>query len=333
MTKLSGIYGFQIHLTVCAYGPWGFHFKTKKILFPKLCSEPINYLGVGSASINFKTSPGYFNTQPELRVDCTLRGNKCQEKHCFSAHHNIKNRNQTETDKAGVLAINKQINKSSAMWRKYESNDHITLEFIMVKNKNKAQGLFPKQLNQNMAEWELFIEIFSDDSNVQHRVSKGNWRIWWMGFFKCISTNRIKTFLDLESLEHGASLKGKECSYTQSTLEWVHPGQKNDDLRGQVLVVQLYSTLCDPMDCSPPGSSVHGIPRQEYWNGLPFPSPGDLPDSGIEPRSPALQADSLLSEPWGNHGSWPQLQGMEMPEHCDTGNEVVGEQHGRKSCS
>jgi len=60
------------------------------------------------------------------------------------------------------------------MWRKYESNDHITLEFIMVKNKNKAQGLFPKQLNQNMAEWELFIEIFSDDSNVQHRVSKGN---------------------------------------------------------------------------------------------------------------------------------------------------------------
>ena len=109
-----------------------------------------------------------------MRVDCTLRGNKCQEKHCFSAHHNIKNRNQTETDKAGVLAINKQINKSSAMWRKYESNDHITLEFIMVKNKNKAQGLFPKQLNQNMAEWELFIEIFSDDSNVQHRVSKGN---------------------------------------------------------------------------------------------------------------------------------------------------------------
>ena len=36
--------------------------------------------------------------------------------------------------------------------------------------------------------------------------------------------------------------------------------------------------------------------RQEYWSGLPFPSPGDLPDPGIEPRSPALQADSLLSE-------------------------------------
>ena len=39
--------------------------------------------------------------------------------------------------------------------------------------------------------------------------------------------------------------------------------------------------------------------RQEYWSGLPFPSPGDLPDQGIEPGSPALQADSLLFEPPG----------------------------------
>ena len=42
-----------------------------------------------------------------------------------------------------------------------------------------------------------------------------------------------------------------------------------------------------------------GFPRQEYWSSLPFPSPGDLPDPGIEPRSPALQADSLLTEPPG----------------------------------
>ena len=39
--------------------------------------------------------------------------------------------------------------------------------------------------------------------------------------------------------------------------------------------------------------------RQEYWNGLLFPSPGDLPIPGIEPKSPALEADSLLSEPPG----------------------------------
>ena len=45
-----------------------------------------------------------------------------------------------------------------------------------------------------------------------------------------------------------------------------------------------------------------GFSRQEYWSGLPFPSPGDLPHPGIEPGSPALQADTLTSEP-------PQLQG------------------------
>ena len=42
-----------------------------------------------------------------------------------------------------------------------------------------------------------------------------------------------------------------------------------------------------------------GFSRQEYWSGLPFPSPGDLPDPEIEPQSPALQADSLPSEPPG----------------------------------
>ena len=133
-----------------------------------------------------------------------------------------------------------------------------------------------------------------------------------------------------------------------------------------VLVAQLCPTLCDLMNCSPPGFSVHGIlqarilewiaipfsrrsswprdwnqvscfvgrfftvwatgkilvkllspvqffaapwtaayqappsmgfSRQEYWSGLPFPSLGDLPDSGIKPRSSALQTDSLPSGP------------------------------------
>ena len=57
-------------------------------------------------------------------------------------------------------------------------------------------------------------------------------------------------------------------------------------------VAQLYLTLCDPLDYSPLGSSVHGISRQVYWSVLPFPSPKDLPDPGIEPTSsvaPTLQ--------------------------------------------
>ena len=45
-----------------------------------------------------------------------------------------------------------------------------------------------------------------------------------------------------------------------------------------------------------------GLSRQEYWSGLPFPSPGDLPNPGIEPRSPALEADTLKGD--FNTGCW-----------------------------
>ena len=59
----------------------------------------------------------------------------------------------------------------------------------------------------------------------------------------------------------------------------------------------MVSNSCDPMDCSLPGSSESmGFSRQEYWSGLPFPSPGGLPDPRIEAMSLALQADSLLTE-------------------------------------
>ena len=64
-------------------------------------------------------------------------------------------------------------------------------------------------------------------------------------------------------------------------------------------VAQSCQTLCNPMDCSLLGSSIHGFSRQKYWTGLPFPSPGDLPYSGIKLRSCTLQADSLLSKPPG----------------------------------
>ena len=59
-----------------------------------------------------------------------------------------------------------------------------------------------------------------------------------------------------------------------------------------------------PMDCSQPGPLCMGFSRQEYWSGLPFPSPGNLPNPGIKPWSPALQADSLPSEPPGKPGSF-----------------------------
>ena len=60
--------------------------------------------------------------------------------------------------------------------------------------------------------------------------------------------------------------------------------------------VGLFGTPWTVAHQAPPSTEFS---RQEYWSGLPFPSPGDLPDPGIEPRSPALQADSLPSEPPG----------------------------------
>ena len=65
---------------------------------------------------------------------------------------------------------------------------------------------------------------------------------------------------------------------------------------------QSCPTLCGPMDCSPPGFSIHGISQQEYWNGLPFPTPGGHPNQGIEPTflaSPALKSEFLLLSYWG----------------------------------
>ena len=57
--------------------------------------------------------------------------------------------------------------------------------------------------------------------------------------------------------------------------------------------VRLFTT---PWTIARQASLSMGFSSQEYWSGLPLPSPGDLPDPGIEPRSPALQADSLPTE-------------------------------------
>ena len=66
----------------------------------------------------------------------------------------------------------------------------------------------------------------------------------------------------------------------------------------EVLVAQLGPILCDPWTVAHQAPPSMGFSRQEYWSGLPFPSPGDLPDPGIEPGSPPeLQADSSPSEP------------------------------------
>ena len=69
--------------------------------------------------------------------------------------------------------------------------------------------------------------------------------------------------------------------------------------------LQSCPTLCDPMDCSPPAPLSMGFSRQGYWSGLPYLSPGDLPNPGIEPGCPPLQADSLTPEPPGKSKKTP----------------------------
>ena len=80
---------------------------------------------------------------------------------------------------------------------------------------------------------------------------------------------------------------------------WLHRPHPD----GGSFVPQSCPILCDPMDCSPPGSSVHGISQTRIleWVAISF-SRGS--DSGIEPRSPALQVDSLLTEPPGKPPPW-----------------------------
>ena len=65
----------------------------------------------------------------------------------------------------------------------------------------------------------------------------------------------------------------------------------------KVKVTQLCLTLCNPMDCSPAGSSVHRILQARILEWVAIPFSRDVPNPGIQPGSPALQADSLPSEP------------------------------------
>ena len=89
-----------------------------------------------------------------------------------------------------------------------------------------------------------------------------------------------------------APVRGVTKNRTQLSHE--HFGKKESE------VTQSCLTLCDPWTVVGQAPLSMGYPRQEYWSGFPFPSAGELPDPGIKPGSPALQADSLPSELPGN---------------------------------
>ena len=88
--------------------------------------------------------------------------------------------------------------------------------------------------------------------------------------------------------------------------------------------LQSCSTLCEPVDCSPQGSSVHGFSRQEYWSGLPFPPPGYLPDPGMEPAS--LMSSALAEGFFSTSATWEAPDGVGYPQtqwSCGSGGVVI----------
>ena len=86
-----------------------------------------------------------------------------------------------------------------------------------------------------------------------------------------------------------------------------------------VQVIKLCLTLCDSMDCNPSGSSVHGSLQARILEWVAIPSPGDLPQPGIEARSPATQVDSLPSEPPGKTFNLNYLLKSPLSKHSHIG--------------
>ena len=152
-----------------------------------------------------------------------------------------------------------------------------------------------------------------------HQQGKGNCYLIWGGGAG-LSTSRDIYTGQKEDRDHGISkeekaLQGKKQIAQQNRK--VSPcGEKVTPYQLHVCVflfslslIQLFVTPWSAAHQAPPSM---GFSRQEYWSGWPFPSPGDLPNPGIEPRSPTLQADILTSEPLGKPYTMLHLSLTEM---------------------
>ena len=86
-----------------------------------------------------------------------------------------------------------------------------------------------------------------------------------------------------------------------------------------VFSCSVVSSSTDPMDCSRPQAPLSiGFSRQEYWNGWPFPSPGDLPNPGMEPSPAALAGRFFTTEPLGKPTRWYSVQFSSVAQSCPT---------------
>ena len=100
-------------------------------------------------------------------------------------------------------------------------------------------------------------------------------------------------------------------------------------MKGMELIIYSVSYSVVPNPLGPLWTAAHqaplsmGFSRQEYWSGFPFLSPGDLPDRGIEHRSPALQADSLPSELQGSPNVFLNWQRITYSHHASLASDML----------
>ena len=135
---------------------------------------------------------------------------------------------------------------------------------------------------------------------------------WWHSFsfstYGCVGAPA--SFVERPSFLHCIAFtplcKKPHSKYGMSVCVWIHQWSVLSPANRNVYSFLFYACVLSHVGLFATLWTVAqqvplpmGFSRQEYWNGLPFPSPGDLPYPGIKPRSPALQADSLPTELWG----------------------------------
>ena len=134
------------------------------------------------------------------------------------------------------------------------------------------------------------FRVFSNESALSLK-----WPKYWSFSFSISPSNEYSGLISFQIDWFDLAVQGTKASILQHSAFFM--GQLSLLMKVKLLSrVRLFAT---PWTVAHQAPSSMGFSRQEYWSGLPFPSPGDLPDPGIKPTSPALQADALTSVPPG----------------------------------
>ena len=152
-------------------------------------------------------------------------------------------------------------------------------------------GLYPRSSGKGSIfdkQWRLWEDLSFRRTvwrkKKWRRMEFGGWSMesWW----RCWRQGQQETGSEFHKRKGCRQIPAFRCG----------PNSSRDSMKVKVLATQLCLTLCTPVDYRSPGSSVHGSYSIRILAGYPFLSPGDLPDSGMESRFPALQVDSLPPE-------------------------------------